>query len=270
MSATLHARVLPCECATNDALPPAILLHGLFGSGSNLGQLGRAMAVRRDVHLLDLPGHGRSPWSSALTLPSMAQAVQRYIEADVGVSPVLVGHSLGGKVAMELALAQPALCVALVVADIAPVTYQARHDAVFAALRSVTERQLETREAAAEHIADCLADDETASFLSSSLRKDREGRYDWRFDRAALEANYASLIAAPTGERAYEGPTLFVKGGDSDYLVEEHWSAITRLFPAAVVKVMAGCGHWLHVQKPSLFNATVMRFLDSTMAARGR
>jgi len=178
----------------------------------------------------------------------------------------LVGHSLGGKVAMEVALAAPVRVSALVVVDIAPVAYPARHDKVFDALRAVSEANCASRQAAADLLDDYLEEEGVAQFLLMSLSR-RGDRMDWRFDRAGLERAYPDLIAAPAADRAYKGQTLFIKGSESDYIVDAQQARITALFPGASLKIVQGTGHWLHAEKPALFNALVQRFLGGEKLA---
>ncbi len=241
--------------------PPVVLLHGLFGSGNNLGALARALADRRRVYSVDLPNHGRSYWLEDATLATMASAVASWMKHQGLHCAQFVGHSLGGKIAMQLALAQPQLLSALVVADIAPVDYPPHHDAVFAALEAVAAAQCGSREAAAELMVAHLQEQQLIQFLLSSLRRDADGVYRWRFNLEGIKRGYSAVRAQPAALAPYRGPVLFIKGGASDYIREEHRTHILRLFPAAGMRIMPGCGHWLHVQRPSLFNSLVRRFL---------
>tara|TARA_R110002072_G_scaffold102440_2_gene225286 strand:- start:5345 stop:6163 length:819 start_codon:yes stop_codon:yes gene_type:complete len=240
-----------------------ILLHGLFGSGSNLGVVARALQAQYAVYSVDLPSHGRSAWLADPTVPGMVARVLCWMDAQGIAQAHFLGHSLGGKVAMELALQQPERVLSLVVADIAPVRYAGSHDAVFAALDAVATSPCHSRQEAAERMSAFLEEDSVIQFLLSSLERDKEGGYRWRFDVAGLRAGYASLLDAPAAGRRYEGPVLFIKGSESDYLQEQYWPAVRTLFPVATVKVMDGCGHWLHAQKPALFTSIVSRFLAS-------
>ncbi len=240
---------------------PVVLLHGLFGSGSNLGALARALHDSHSVYSVDLPNHGRSGWLENSTLETMADCLAYWLRRQGLPSAQLVGHSLGGKVAMQLALAQPQLVSALVVADIAPVDYPPDHDGVFAALEAVAVGQYTSRSEAGESMATYIQEEPVVQFLLASLRRDASGVYRWRFNLEGLTRGYGAVRAQPTAIGPYRGPVLFIKGGDSNYIRQEHRRHILSLFPRAGVKIMPGCGHRLHVERPSLFNSLVRRFL---------
>jgi esterase len=173
----------------------------------------------------------------------------------------VVGHSLGGKVAMQLALLYPHRVLSLIVADIAPVAYAKHHDSVFAALEAVASGCCSSREEAARLMATYLQDDAVIQFLLTSLQREAGDVWRWRFDLQGITAAYSSLLAAPQADQSYPGPVLFIKGGESDYIQQDYWPAIQAFFPAATIRVMPGCEHWLHAEKPQLFNGIVARFL---------
>lgn len=240
---------------------PIVLLHGLFGAGGNLGALARALQATFTVYSLDLPGHGRSRWLPRLDLSVMAESVRRWMEEEGLAHAHLLGHSLGGKVAMQLALQYPGRVESLIVGDIAPVLYEGQRDEVFAALEAVTARQCKSREEASAILSSALRDDAVVQFLLASLQRDAQGTYQWRFDVSGLRRAYPVLGAAPEAGQTYVGPVLFIKGGASEYLREQDWPNVLALFPQASLEVMPGCGHWLHAESPHDFNAVVMRFL---------
>jgi len=241
--------------------PAVILLHGLFGAGANLGILARALQEHFAVFSPDLPSHGRSGWLPKLDLPIMAECLRHWMDAQGLSAAHIVGHSLGGKVAMQLALQCPTRVRSLIVADIAPVQYAAHHALVFKALEAVVAGRCASREDATRLLASYLQEEAVIQFLLSSLQRDSEGIMRWRFDLAGIRDAYPALLAAPLAGQSYAGPVLFIKGGASDYIQAEHWPAIRALFPAASIRVMPGCGHWLHVEKPQQFNGIVTRFL---------
>lgn len=258
--------VLPLYVRRAGAGPPVVLLHGLFGAGGNLRALARSLQDQYEVFSLDLPNHGRSAWLEKPDLPTMANCLRQWMDAQGMTRAQVVGHSLGGKVAMQLALQHPERVSALVVADISPVAYEAHHDAVFIALKAVAEQNCASRSEAITVMASHLKESVVIDFLSTSLKRDAEGYYRWRFDLQGISDAYPALLAAPEGLKSYSGPTLFVKGGESDYIQDQHWPNIQVLFPSASIKIMSGCGHWLHIEKPQLFNGIVLRFLNSHMS----
>jgi esterase len=255
MSVNIHSTVIGKG-------PDVVLIHGLFGMGSNLGALARALQERYTVHSVDLPNHGRSGWMAGADIPVMAKAVVSWMD-DKGLGSVsLVGHSLGGKVSMELSLRNPQRVVALVAADIAPVAYPAHHRAELVALAAVAEAQCNSRAAAGEIMARYLEEDMVIQFLLKNLARQADGYYGWRFNLAEIVRGYDDIRAAIATGAVYTGPVLFIKGGDSSYIQEQHRDDILALFPGVVLKVMPDCGHWLHVQQPRLFNGLVRRFFD--------
>jgi esterase len=240
-----------------------VLLHGLFGAGNNLGALARSLAERYTVHSLDLPNHGRSAWSVSAGIGAMADAVVHWI-AGQGLEEVsLVGHSLGGKVAMEIALSRRSDVRALVAADIAPVAYPPRHEAVFAGLAAVAATPCSSRQEAASRMSEYISEREVIQFLLNSLQRGDNGIYRWRFNLDGILADYPALCDRPPSQGPYNGPVQFIRGGASDYILEVHRGVITSLFPRAGLKTMPGCGHWLHVEQPEGFNRLVGRFLDT-------
>jgi esterase len=247
--------------------PPVVLLHGLFGMGSNLGAVARALADGFQVHQLDLPNHGRSSWQSTMDLASLTRAIACYIDVNVTDSAYVLGHSLGGKVAMQLALTRPALVRALVVADIAPVAYPGTHDAVFAAIAAVTAAAPASRAAAGLVMREYIEEPGVVQFLLLSLQRGPKGDYVWRFNAQGLREGYDSLRAAPTGV-AYAGPALFVYGVESVYVDAVGMAAASRLFSQARFTGIEGTGHWLHAEKPGEFNAEVKKFLSACVSAK--
>lgn len=241
---------------------PVVLLHGLFGAGDNLGVLARQLAATRRVVQVDLRNHGQSPHHGYMDLSTMAGDVVALMDT-LGIAQAdIVGHSLGGKVAMQIALNQPQRVRRLVIADIAPVAYGRGHDTVFAALHAVDLAALQSRSDAERMMAPFIDEPALRQFLLKSLQRGDDGGYRWRFNLAALEANYDALRAAPGGE-PFAGPTLFIRGGRSDYVSAAHEPLLRRLFPHHRLETIAEAGHWVHGEQPALFNALVLQFLDS-------
>ena len=255
MNNTLHAR-------TSGQGPDVILLHGLFGQGSNLGSVSRALASDFRVHCLDLPDHGRSPWRAEASLPTYAQAVREWMDQHQLPAAHVLGHSLGGKVAMELAVTQPERVRKLVVADMAPVTYTEHHQQILEALQQVVRHQCETRAAAEALLSKVIDDPGVVGYLLMSLERDAGHEvYQWRFNLAGLADAYGRLREAPSEAGPFLGPTLFLKGSESAYIQAAHESEIQRRFPGSQLVTVEDAGHWLHVDQPDQFNSAVRAFL---------
>ncbi|WP_407644457.1 alpha/beta fold hydrolase [Dongshaea marina] len=244
---------------------PILLLHGLFGDRGNLNVIAKHLEPDMQVISVDLRNHGDSPHSDTHDYPSMAQDILKLLETLELNQCHLLGHSMGGKVAMQLALIAPERILSLMVADMAPVPYtEDRHSAVFKALKQVEQARVSSRQQAEQLLSTQLDCPATRQFLLKSLTL-KSGYGQWKFNRAALEANYQNIMDWPSQDSQYPGPTLFIKGGESDYIQAAHQQAIAGLFPNAQAKVILGTGHWLHAEKPRLFNRTISEFLCSAV-----
>jgi esterase len=235
--------------------------------GDNLGQLSRALAANFHVISLDLRNHGRSPWHDSMSLDEMAADVIAYLDHAGINSTDIVGHSLGGKVAMQLALNYPTRARHLVVADIAPVEYGGNHNEVFNALKAVENTTVSSRADAADILSQHIVEPGVRQFLLKSLYRSEQGNYRWRMNVAALEKCYEQLRAGNSDVTAFTGPTLFIKGESSAYIQSKHQPILARLFPHYQLAVIEETGHWLHVEKPQQFNQLVERFLLSADGA---
>lgn len=241
---------------------PVVLIHGLFGSYENLGIIARALAEQWQVVNIDVRNHGRSPHSSLMDYSSMADDLAETLD-ELGLEQVnLLGHSMGGKISMQFALRQPERIRKLILADIAPVTYQPRHSQIFSGLTSLNLNTLTSRAEADKHLAGYISEAGVRQFLLKSLTKEND-TFQWRFNLDALQQNYTSILDTPPAEGQFTGPVLFIKGADSDYILPEHRTAITTRFPTAQAKVIQGTGHWLHAEKPAAFTKIVKDFLLS-------
>ncbi|MGN5137450.1 alpha/beta fold hydrolase [Aeromonas sp. 164P] len=243
--------------------PAVILIHGLFGSLDNLGLLAQALCEHYRVISVDLRNHGVSFRSDDMSYPAQAADILALMDHLGLDQAAIVGHSMGGKVGMQLAKLAPARVSRLVVADMAPVAYpHSRHQNVFAGLNATLAAQPQSRSEAERILAEHIEIAGVRQFLLKSFAKDDDG-WQWRFNVPALEENYANIMGWPEDEHRFEGPVLFIKGGDSDYMQPQYSEAALAQFPAAKVRVIAGTGHWLHAEKPMLFNKLVVDFLST-------
>jgi esterase len=245
---------------------PVVVIHGLFGSLENLGMIANLLKEEYEVFGLDLPSHGRSAHVRDLTLASMAKMVTGWMDSMGLESAHFLGHSLGGKVSMELALRYPARVESLVVADISPVaylsTYPSRHDDIFAALEAVNLASLSSRSEADQLMRRYVPEPATRAFLLKNLEKKTDG-WRWRMDLVGLKKNYSALIAANSDCcPPFAKSVLFIKGERSPYILPEHKVETIKRFPKAEIKIIGDTAHWLHAEKPELFTRIVRHFFD--------
>lgn len=239
---------------------PVVLLHGLFGSARNFGAVRRVLAQRFRVIALDLRNHGASPHAADMRYPAMAEDVLQTLRAMDALPAAVVGHSMGGKTAMAAALLQPDAVARLVVADIAPVSYEHHNAEIARAMQALPLRPGMTRAEAEAALAAAVPDAPVRGFLLQNLSLD--GTPGWRIGLDEIIAAMRDIEGweAPAG-RSYAGPALFVAGGRSDYVASEHRPAIRALFPAARFVTLKNAGHWLHADDPAGFIAVLEAFL---------
>jgi pimeloyl-ACP methyl ester carboxylesterase len=270
---TLHGRTL------GEAGPRVVFVHGLFGQGKNWTTVARGLSDRHRVTLLDLPNHGHSPWTDRVDYVDMAELVAAELAA-AGEPVTLVGHSMGGKVAMTLALRRPELLRALVVVDIAPVEYPlqgGRTDdedeeaspfaAFIAAMKAMDLDALETREDADAALRTAVPSRMVRSFLLQSLVRDGVGAgggWRWRLNLDLLERDLGELrrFPDPPAGATYDGPVLWVAGANSHYVLPRDRERMDELFPATRLVRIKNAGHWVHSEQPEVFLQTLRAFLD--------
>jgi pimeloyl-ACP methyl ester carboxylesterase len=240
--------------------PPSVLLHGLFGTATNFATIQRRLAVGRRVLAFDLRNHGRSAHDTAMTYPLMASDVMDTLHAHGVEQAALAGHSMGGKVAMHAALRYPDRVTRLLVADIAPVAYRPRYRAISEAMLSLELRPDLTRAAADQWLEPAVPDPAVRGFLLSNLRFGAAPA--WRIGLPEIAAALPE-IEGWSAAGAYEGPTLVLKGENSDYVLPEHRALFRVLFPKARFASLRNAGHWLHADQPEAFIATLNAFLPA-------
>lgn len=245
----------------SDSGEPLLIMHGLFGSLGNWSGQSRQFAKDFSVYGLDLRNHGSSPHSDAMNYTVMAQDVVEFMDDHDIERCHLLGHSMGGKTAMQVALSAPQRVDRLVVADIAPVHYKGQHDSIMEGLEAIDLSRISSRNEADDVLAKYESDELVRQFLLTNLVRDSDGGYSWRINLPVLKSNYDRLREAPASTGPFEGPTLFVKGALSNYITEKHRDAILTRFPNASTKVIMHTGHWLHAEKPQTFYRIVRGFL---------
>lgn len=237
--------------------PGLLIAHGLYGSGRNWGVIAKRLSDERKVVAVDMRNHGASHWFETHTYHDLAADLAEVLEYLEGPFDVL-GHSMGGKAAMTLALTSPEHVNRLIVADIAPVSYTHTQIRYIEAMKAVDLSRIERRSDAKALLAPHLDDPELVSFFLQSLDvKNRK----WTLNLDTLAAEMAHILGFPEMSGSYEGDTLFLSGAKSDYVTREHRPIIKALFPRARFARIPGAGHWLHAEKPREFEAAVRTWL---------
>lgn len=236
--------------------PPLLIAHGLFGSARNWGAIAKRLSADRQVAAVDMRNHGTSPWFNSHSYQDLAQD----LGAELRPGSDLLGHSMGGKAAMVLALSRPEMIRKLVIADIAPVAYGHTQAHLIDAMEAVDLSAVTQRRDADAQLQQIVPDPTVRAFLLQSL--DVAGQR-WRLNLPVLRTEMDGTIGFPEIDGSFTGPTLFLSGGDSDYVRPEHRERIKDLFPKARFAKLPGAGHWLHAEKPKDFVAAVDTFLKA-------
>ena len=244
---------------------PVVFCHGLFGQGRNFTAIGRALTERHRVVLVDLPDHGRSPWSQRFDYLAAADQVAALLSDDEPAA--LVGHSMGGKVSMLVALRHPELVERLVVVDVSPVPYDhaAEFEGYIAAMSAIELSTLASRADADAELAEAVPDPTVRGFLLQSLRREGDS-WRWALNLELLGRDLDTITgwpeAALAGTAPYQGPVLWVGGADSPYVRPDYVEAMDRWFPRNRRVTIKDAGHWVHSQQPQVFGEVLERFLD--------
>ncbi len=243
--------------------PPLVILHGLFGSARNWTSIGKALADDYRVIAVDMPNHGSSPWQDDVSYIAMAETVGDFLRSEGLAGAPVLGHSMGGKTAMALAIMQPALVGKVFVLDIAPVTYDHENRQYIEAMEAVDLDNLSGRGDADDTLAEWVDDPNLRGFFLLNLVRDGDG-YAWQINLPALKAGLSDLHGFPdfTG-KSYDGPVLFVGGEKSDYILPDHHGLIGELFPASDIQSIPGAGHWVHAEKPAEVTAAIRTFMEA-------
>lgn len=241
---------------------PVVILHGLFGFSDNWQTIAKALADNHLVVTPDLRNHGRSPHVPGHSYPEMAEDLKAFMEARWMFSAALVGHSMGGKVAMQLALSHPDLVERLVVVDIAPGRAEDNHSYIFDALLGMDLSKMKTRQEAETYLAERIPDTGTRQFLLKNITREDGGVFAWKMNLPVLHKHFDDILAAVGGNDPFDKPVLFVRGSRSGYIKDSDFPLIKSLFPQAEIVTVEGAGHWVHADKPAELLTILKNFLN--------
>lgn len=245
--------------------PPLLMLHGLFGSGGNWRGIARQLADTHAVYCVDLRNHGASPWADSMDYTEMADDVRQLIHRLGLERPAVLGHSMGGKTAMALALRYPEEVGQLLVVDIAPLSYADTLTPFAAAMCDIDVLAVASRSEVERRLQDEFGDRDVVSFLMQNLVA-RNDHFDWRMNLVGISASMAQLCAFPSAllGSSYARPTTVIAGERSDYVAQRDGASFRPMFRQVEIDVIEGAGHWVHADRPAAFLARVRRALRHT------
>lgn len=246
---------------------PLIILHGIFGSSDNWATYGRRIAQEGfEVFIPDQRNHGQSPHNNIFNYLALTDDLFDFIDDNNIYNPIILGHSMGGKVAMRFALENPQLVKRLVIVDISLKAYGPRpqHKKIIEAMKSVDLDMVSSRAEVDEQLSSLIPQVPVRQFILKNLHRKEHDEYEWRMFLEGIDKNLDSMFdAIETGSR-FMKPTLFIKGGDSDYILMEDYGPIRNNFPNAEIVTIADTTHWLHVEAPEKFYQLTMGFVTGS------
>lgn len=241
-----------------------IIIHGLFGSSDNWLSIGRVLAQKHQVYLIDQRNHGKSPHSPEWDYRVMAEDLHQFIELKNIQHPIILGHSMGGKTAMQYACTYfPSKIKKLIVADIAPKSYPLHHQKILAGLQAINLQKLQSRKEAEDILGQYVSEAGTKAFLLKNLYRNEQNEWQWRINLPIIAEKIANVGEGLLTNLHFDEPTLFVRGENSDYILDEDFELIKYFFPNAQIETIKGAGHWLHAEKPEEFLAVVQKFIEN-------
>ena len=242
---------------------PVVILHGFLGSLDNWQTFAKDLANHHMVITADQRNHGRSPHTSDFSLDLMAEDLHQLMENEWIHTATIIGHSMGGKTAMQFAMTYPDMVEKLVVLDITPRKYEAAHIGILNALNQVPIEQISNRFEADSILANDISEYNIRQFLLKNLKRNDLG-FEWKMNLQVLTEQYDSILKPIKTEHPYQGPALFIGGSESKYVQEEDLPEILRLFPMANMVTIDEAGHWLHVDQPHILLKTVLDFIQKS------
>ena len=240
-----------------------ILLHGLFVSADNWHHIGMRLAESFQVFAVDQRNHGQSPHSDEMDYPLMAADVNKFMATRGIESARVIGHSMGGKTAMQLALQFPDRVEKLIVADMAPRQYAPAHEKIFAAQLALDLKSFSTRQEIEDALAPEIPNLVLRRFLLKNLGRNAAGEFFWKINLRGIAASYLKLGEPIAAAAPFAKPTLFIRGGKSNYMKPEDEALIRELFPQSQIQTIAAASHWVHADQPEEFLRLVLNFLQA-------
>lgn len=240
-----------------------IILHGLMGSSDNWLPQAKMLSDQYHIYTVDQRNHGQSPHDDVLDYKVLANDLKEFIEQHDIEKPIILGHSMGGKTAMNFAVAYPAMVDSLIVADIAPKYYKVHHQTIVNGLKAIPLDTVQTRAEADQILSGYVPEADVRQFLLKNLNRKAEGGFSWKINLPVIEKSLEDVGQDLQFEGTFEGPALFIRGANSNYVKDEDRERIKQLFPKSTLVTM-DTGHWVQAEKPQEFVEVVRNFLNAT------
>jgi esterase len=241
---------------------PLVILHGLFGSSDNWFTLSKVFAESFTVYTIDQRNHGQSPHTDDFNYRLLTEDLEEFLTENKIEDAIVIGHSMGGKAAMNLAIKNPSLISKLIVVDIAPKSYPVHHDQILEGLTAIPLATLSSRNEADKILSEFVPEIDVRQFLLKNLSRNSEGKFEWKINVSAIENHIEEIGQGMQYEGVFTKPTLFIKGARSNYFKPGDDELILKLFPAAKMEIL-DTGHWVQAEKPQEFTQTVLNFLKN-------
>ncbi len=253
--------------------PVLIILHGLYGASDNWMSIAKSWSNDYEIYLVDLRNHGQSPHSSVHSYEAMCNDIIELMDAQKVKKAILLGHSMGGKVAMRLAMDYPERVNSLIVVDIAPKNYEqnkdenvAKHQKILKGMLSLDLSLLKKREDISKLLDSSINDEKTKQFIMKNLKRNKDQGFSWKLNLETISAEILNITKGFSEEEIKKPisgfPVLFIKGADSNYILEEDSKLILDIFPSADIELIENAGHWIHAEQPQIISSLVKSFLE--------
>lgn len=243
--------------------PPVVILHGLFGMLDNWQTIAKKLAQNYSVFIIDQRNHGRSPHADEFSYSVMAEDLREFLESQWIYESHIIGHSMGGKTAMQFALNYPDMVDKLVVVDIAPQRNEGNHTLIYEALLDMPINDIQSRKEAEDALSTRIKDFGVRQFLLKNLTREKEGGYRWKMNLPILHEKYEEVLREVNGDHPFDRPALFIRGGRSDYIHQDQLPIIQELFPEATLATVENAGHWVHAEQPKELLSLLQTFLNT-------
>lgn len=241
---------------------PIIIMHGLFGMLDNWQTIAKKLAEDYLVYIVDLRDHGKSEHTQEFNYELLAQDIAEFLESEWIHEAYILGHSMGGKTALQLVKDYPSIIEKLIVVDIGIKAYKGGHENILKALKSVPISEVKSRKEVELHLSEYISEPGIRLFLMKNLMRNKEGGYRWKMNLNLLIKHYQEILRGITFDDIVETPTLFIRGGNSNYIIDEDIDTLKSYFEDIKIETIANAGHWVHAEKPNELLATVRSFLE--------